>query len=926
MLFKKDSNGNNAEAIKFAGMRSMLAIIVVLMSWRIFVLVLGTFEGKLGSGTTYKEAQLNIGEVIANVATSAATASRFKGDPVRAYNEKRRFGATASKSLRTGGKQAEDLSAFLQAEPLYQKCRKWAVVTTIYEPANAIKRVGNELTQWCMVVVADTKTPETYMDMAGWNKTGTGTKVQFLSVPAQEKLAKMVPFVEQTPYRSFARKNIGYLYAIWMGATTIFDFDDDNLVSLKDEVGDSMFSGVEIMSSFADNERVMVKQVSAPMAYEGRAFNPFPMMGSSITDAWPRGMPLSLINSKAARGESGPLMLKELQRSNIAVVQSVCDNDPDVDAIYRLSRPLPFQFEKERTKAMTLEVPSNQYSPYNAQATLHFPVAFWGLYLPITVNGRVSDIWRSYIVQRLLRELETPARVLYSPPMVTQFRNAHDYAGDFVAEQHLYLRTEALLEFLDNWRFSTEGSAEDSLQARIEDLWIKLYERQYIEMIDVQAVQEWLTALEQGGYTFPAVKAKEINSTGGVEDRRECARQRLVHWEEPKPTFMGGANYGAMTLDHSSNVSVAKLLAQYEATNPFPHSVDLICRAGAAHMPHELAIMIESVELYWPRCAGRVIIVLDVGDEEFAKQNIPSWMEVIYSQFEHGMPGRMGNQLFNMYSEQQGTSKYVAIMDTDTALHTPITPDLLFNIEKPDAPPFIMAETTYQKGMWSKGDKWMLKGDSDDWNFMIKLPTVWPRAMFPQYRAEVEAKHGNQFETTLLWKELLDNEGKTWRMMSQFCLLGNWMVRHWKGSPFDLRKEDDIPAIRYGVHLPYYEGLDFGPQPKQGLKDPEIFQKTGRQQILRGLCELFCYETPRKEGSIPSTGLADGNLPKLHSCAANCPNPIEQPNEMYFKYEVIVYGTPEQRQKVLGDHFQPLKIALGSVISANTANTTSSTN
>ena len=28
--------------------------------------------------------------------------------------------------------------------------------------------------------------------------------------------------------------------------------------------------------------------------------------------------------------------------------------------------------------------------------------AFWGLLLPVTVHGRVSDIWRAYLTQKLL--------------------------------------------------------------------------------------------------------------------------------------------------------------------------------------------------------------------------------------------------------------------------------------------------------------------------------------------------------------------------------------------------------------------------------------------------------------------------------------------------------------------------------------------
>ena len=37
-------------------------------------------------------------------------------------------------------------------------------------------------------------------------------------------------FVQQLPWHSFGRKNVGYIYAISQGAEVIFDFDDDNLI------------------------------------------------------------------------------------------------------------------------------------------------------------------------------------------------------------------------------------------------------------------------------------------------------------------------------------------------------------------------------------------------------------------------------------------------------------------------------------------------------------------------------------------------------------------------------------------------------------------------------------------------------------------------------------------------------------------------
>ena len=56
-----------------------------------------------------------------------------------------------------------------------------------------------------------------------------------------------------------------------------------------------------------------------------------------------------------------------------------------------------FGLPKSMTKSKPIfKIPSNVMSPYNAHAVLHFKSAFWALYLPISVDSRISDIWRSY--------------------------------------------------------------------------------------------------------------------------------------------------------------------------------------------------------------------------------------------------------------------------------------------------------------------------------------------------------------------------------------------------------------------------------------------------------------------------------------------------------------------------------------------------
>ncbi len=56
---------------------------------------------------------------------------------------------------------------------------------------------------------------------------------------------------------------------------------------------------------------------------------------------------------------------------SIAVLQSLSDNQPDVDAIYRITMPMSFSFRQiQETKPLLL--PTGVLTPYNAQATLTF--------------------------------------------------------------------------------------------------------------------------------------------------------------------------------------------------------------------------------------------------------------------------------------------------------------------------------------------------------------------------------------------------------------------------------------------------------------------------------------------------------------------------------------------------------------------------
>jgi len=290
-------------------------------------------------------------------------------------------------------------------------------------------------------------------------------------------------YMRHVPLNHFSRKNIGYLYAIAHGAEYIFDFDDDN--ELKS-------SEMDLIPWTGTHWNVQKVISHAPLV------NAYSYMNTTVKDTWPRGFPLELIKTHIdARMCQNS---RDIAISRIGVVQFTANHDPDVDAVYRMTRPLPFNFQDKVAMPTSLLIPPHTYSPYNAQATLHTRRALWALLLPSTVAGRVSDIWRSFFAQHIFARLGL--QLAFGRPRVTQHRNAHNYLADMQAESDIYFKTAQLIDFLSKWK-----DTSTSLPQAVEKLWIALYERTYIEIKDVVAMQLWLSAIADSGYIFPPLQA-----------------------------------------------------------------------------------------------------------------------------------------------------------------------------------------------------------------------------------------------------------------------------------------------------------------------------------------------------------------------------------------------------------------------------------
>ena len=141
---------------------------------------------------------------------------------------------------------------------------KFLVITTIGKPNNHLKKISiaSKINNTEFIIIGDKKSPS---DFKLKNSI-------YFSMKKQNKLN--FSFVKLCPENSYARKNIGYLYAMSKNAKIIFETDDDN------EVLDSFFK----IRPFKYNAKY-IEKVGWLNIYKY----------FSSKNIWPRGFPLEEI-------------------------------------------------------------------------------------------------------------------------------------------------------------------------------------------------------------------------------------------------------------------------------------------------------------------------------------------------------------------------------------------------------------------------------------------------------------------------------------------------------------------------------------------------------------------------------------------------------------------------------------------------------
>lgn len=318
------------------------------------------------------------------------------------------------------------------------------IITSISSPNVAMKLfskgcIKNKID---FIVIGDSKSPEDF-EIEG---------CRFISVKEQQKL----PFklVKLIPLKKYSRKNIGYL--ISKNKECIIETDDDNFPK---------------ENFWGKREKSHLVSLITQKGW----FNIYTFFTKEMI--WPRGLPLEEIRKKNIK------IQKSKPKMRICPIQQgLADDNPDVDAVYRLTHETSLRFDQGKKVVLS----DGTWSPFNSQNTIWFKEAFPLMYLPSYCSFRMTDIWRSFIAQRIAWECGW--NILFLSPTVYQERNEHYLLYDFVDEIPGYINNFRICKMLGDLKLK---KGKENILENFVSCYKMMIEEGFVEKEEMKLVKAW---------------------------------------------------------------------------------------------------------------------------------------------------------------------------------------------------------------------------------------------------------------------------------------------------------------------------------------------------------------------------------------------------------------------------------------------------
>ncbi len=331
-----------------------------------------------------------------------------------------------------------------------------AIITTIQTPTDCVRGLGQTLASLHapLIAIGDKKGPASF-DLPDHPDT------QFVSL--DEQLALDYQLAKILPVGHYARKNIGYLLAIARGAACLYETDDDN-------------------APLPDFKTRHLETHAAAWQSDTDWCNVYRLFTDELI--WPRGFPLDRITDQKTYDHTA---LDNTQTYTCPIQQGLANIAPDVDAVWRLVLDRPFDF---RANDRSVWLPRGVWCPFNSQTTWWWPIAYPLMYLPSYCSFRMTDIWRSFIAQRCLWELDFG--LVFHAPEVYQERNVHNLMRDFSDEVPGYEGNTRLCQELTTLSLDR---GTDAVGPNMLRCYEHLVQHEFFPDTELDLVRAWLSDL-----------------------------------------------------------------------------------------------------------------------------------------------------------------------------------------------------------------------------------------------------------------------------------------------------------------------------------------------------------------------------------------------------------------------------------------------
>lgn len=326
------------------------------------------------------------------------------------------------------------------------------VITTINKVNKNIKRFASssKVKKWGLIIIGDKKSPKNFKLPYG----------DYLDIKSQLKTT--FKFAKICPENTYARKNIGYLKAFENKSEIIAETDDDNFPKKN------FFEEKKLVHNVREVENKKWVNI----------YNLFTTKNELI---WPRGLPLdSVMENK--------IKLSRKKKLKFYLQQGVCENNPDVDAIYRLlNKKINIKFKNNYFVSL-----GKSLSPFNSQNTIWFKEIFPLMYLPVTCTMRMTDIIRSLVCLKIL--MNDNKKILFFGTTMFQDRNEHNLYKDFEDEISLYLNNKKIIDLILNLNLK---KGEKNYLSNILKCYKLLIRNKFIKETELKYLNAWIIDIKK---------------------------------------------------------------------------------------------------------------------------------------------------------------------------------------------------------------------------------------------------------------------------------------------------------------------------------------------------------------------------------------------------------------------------------------------